>query len=1152
MSRSAIRKRFSDRSKQQGPRREKKQQLSGLRSVITEAFWCGEVSLSAEELGRGSYAAVYQAQHNGVDVAGKVLSESVLPTADDERRAFLQRFNECIALWGRLRHPRLLHFVGIGFHATPEQQLYRLCLVHELMGTTLEMRIGCDPGDSPTQRMAYLADVAEGIRYLHARGAVHGDLKPRNVLLAAGRAKIADSGLAHFLVAEQQREPGRESVEFPRLNVFDSSLPYLAPEFFSSADPVGRCDAAFDIFSCGVMILAVLTNKQPSPTEQRGRVNSSEGGAERPVPEVQRRKADLDLLGDDQALRSLVLSCLDDSASCRPSAEVLHQHILDAMHSSKVASTVQSHLQDVCSTIISRLDTAMQSMNEQLTMHLAFTDQRLYSIEERMRGLEMNVDAIAQHLKLNTITSGSYSRASSTTSLQAASLRSRSSSFGTAPAAGDHAQGYDRMQLPSAAQFRPSSSPKRHHHGVPAEHLHRQLTYSQAQQRLVPPLQSSTANVGGGGGESRNMSRSSSSSSLGARTVGQHSQPQAIVPPYVRRDSKPGTREVKSVESFASVISATYQPHFGASVRDAGMWRDIGKKPGEAFSHSAAASPRSPMALRKPSGGHSHEDVPGYAVETLHELPHDESRQSPPPPPLQPLQQQPPAPREVAPPLATNIVVANATADGATPVASPTPPASMSAAASPEIPKPPHQLADESQDEPESSPAGQTTESPSTRTPSPRDHRSDPSQATEAIASQGNDAEVLDAVQGPLMLPVALPADDTRVRRVANEDGTSDSSVMLKRCRRLFGNELRQVPEWRRECGLPENTQYYCEMPCVHEGRFYAGFSKRSAGNQHHAQLYYYKLDAGGRNTHTSGMAFSNDDNGRETSEWTHVPLPKGYWFRQCYFFVHRARLHAALIEMSPMSVYQIFRHDATPHGRTWTYVTQLPDKRYLFGLAVVGDKVVVIGGRGGRNIVDPLLKTVYSTTLSVAAGNTSAAGGGGDNDTTGGVTWTSLDDLPQPCASPRPAVSPDNLLHVLGHFGVGSGANGLKVTDMLTLDMKARAADRRWRGDAVHRLPLSRAAGVFLGSAFVVAGGLSEQGTTTGVYLYNASTAATTATSDWVQLPSLVTARYMAHCVVHRQRLYCFAGHDGAAINDIEVLAAPLAQEAAEEPVLV
>ena len=80
------------------------------------------------------------------------------------------------------------------------------------------------------EALPLLADAADGLAALHARGILHRDVTPRNVLLAGGRAKLGDLGVAHE-GAPGERRP-RSDLTAPGTTV--GTLAYLAPELLVS------------------------------------------------------------------------------------------------------------------------------------------------------------------------------------------------------------------------------------------------------------------------------------------------------------------------------------------------------------------------------------------------------------------------------------------------------------------------------------------------------------------------------------------------------------------------------------------------------------------------------------------------------------------------------------------------------------------------------------------------------------------------------------------------------------------------------------------------------------------------------------------------------------------------------------------------------
>ncbi|XP_065182402.1 uncharacterized protein LOC135813113 [Sycon ciliatum] len=260
---------------------------------VPDSIWLGfvQVDLNKPEIGRGLDATVYTSELEGLLVAVKVLHSILLQQGNVGRTALLQRFGTACLVMRRLHHERIVRLLGIGI--APNQSP---CIVVELIAGSLFDRIGVEPREPFAQSLQYLVDVAEGLRILHGKNILHRDLKPRNILVTAGRAKIADVGLARTLHGSQ------ESLQ------------------------VGTAyDEKLDVFSLGVVMLSLLVGRPPSPTEATVLL---ENGTRRSVPEGRRRKADLDRLGSDHPLHSLILSCLHDNPGSRPTSADVHMHLL--------------------------------------------------------------------------------------------------------------------------------------------------------------------------------------------------------------------------------------------------------------------------------------------------------------------------------------------------------------------------------------------------------------------------------------------------------------------------------------------------------------------------------------------------------------------------------------------------------------------------------------------------------------------------------------------------------------------------------------------------------------------------------------------------------------------------------------------------------
>ena len=128
----------------------------------------------------------------------------------------------------------------------------------------------------------------------------HRDLSDRNILIAEdGTVKISDFGQSKLI---------DDLGQFSRTTQ-PGAVVYMPPEALKSGS---HYTLSVDIFSLGVLMLEITT-------QQRPQLMLTEIGSK---PEVLRRAADLELLGDDHLLKPLIIWCFQEFDR-RPTAAIV-------------------------------------------------------------------------------------------------------------------------------------------------------------------------------------------------------------------------------------------------------------------------------------------------------------------------------------------------------------------------------------------------------------------------------------------------------------------------------------------------------------------------------------------------------------------------------------------------------------------------------------------------------------------------------------------------------------------------------------------------------------------------------------------------------------------------------------------------------------
>jgi predicted Ser/Thr protein kinase len=204
--------------------------------------------------GRGGMGVVYRARQLRPSriVALKVISPEL---AGDS--GFRERFERESEIAASIEHSNVIPVYEVG-----EESRRLFIAMRYVQGTDLGQVIAAE-GRVPTARaVQILLQLTAALDAAHARGLVHRDVKPANVLIAregtTDHVYLTDFGLAKLAVSGGPTRTG----------MFVGTLHYAAPEQFEG----GRVDARTDIYAAGCVLYNMLTGSAPFPRDSEAAV----------------------------------------------------------------------------------------------------------------------------------------------------------------------------------------------------------------------------------------------------------------------------------------------------------------------------------------------------------------------------------------------------------------------------------------------------------------------------------------------------------------------------------------------------------------------------------------------------------------------------------------------------------------------------------------------------------------------------------------------------------------------------------------------------------------------------------------------------------------------------------------------------------------
>jgi eukaryotic-like serine/threonine-protein kinase len=248
-------------------------------------------------IGSGGMATVWRAHDEVLDrvVAVKVLAG---PYSTDPRAR--RRIRAEARAAASLSHPHVTNVHDYGECVGDDGVPLPYVVMELLPGQTLSQRLAAGP-IPPRVALRLCSEIAAALAAAHARGLVHRDVKPSNVILTPTGAKVLDFGIAVAAGPEEPEADGR----------LLGTPAYIAPERLTADMAL----PSSDVYALGVLIHRVLTNRLPWTAETTTEMlNAHIFAAPAPLPAID---------GVPIEINEVTARCLARDPDDRPDATVV-------------------------------------------------------------------------------------------------------------------------------------------------------------------------------------------------------------------------------------------------------------------------------------------------------------------------------------------------------------------------------------------------------------------------------------------------------------------------------------------------------------------------------------------------------------------------------------------------------------------------------------------------------------------------------------------------------------------------------------------------------------------------------------------------------------------------------------------------------------